>query len=240
MAWVQAGAAEQSRRAGLVGAVPLREVCRTLRSARQGQGGREEDAMERDDAAPGFALTFGAEEAEALGRLYAASETILEYGSGGSTLLAAELGRRVFSVESDRAWAERLARQVAPISDRVQVHWADIGPTGAWGMPEKSRDFRKFHGYALSVWDRPDFVQPDLVLIDGRFRCACLVAVLLRATRPVTVLFDDYARRRHYHGVEALARKEEMFGRMARFTVTPGAMPPEMVTQAIGWFSDPR
>lgn len=38
----------------------------------------------------------------------------------------------------------------------------------------------------------------------------------------------------------AMARLEEMVGRMARFTVTPGAIPPEMVTQAIGWFTDPR
>jgi hypothetical protein len=31
-----------------------------------------------------------------------------------------------------------------------------------------------------------------------------------------------------------------MAGRMARFTVTPGAIPPDMVTEAIGWFSDLR
>ena len=59
-------------------------------------------------------------------------------------------------------------------------------------------------------------------------------------TKPVTVLFDDYLKRRYYHGVERLARKEEMVGRMARFTVTPDAIPAEMVTQAIGWFTDPR
>jgi hypothetical protein len=62
----------------------------------------------------------------------------------------------------------------------------------------------------------------------------------LRAKRPTTVIFDDYRKRRYYHGVEKLARKEEMVGRMARFTVTPGPIPPEMLTQAIGWFTDPR
>ena len=77
-------------------------------------------------------------------------------------------------------------------------------------------------------------------LIDGRFRAACLVAVMMRTERPVTVLFDDYARRRYYHGVEGLALKEELVGRMARFTVTPGAIPPDLVTQAVGWFTDPR
>ena len=70
------------------------------------------------------------------------------------------------------------------------------------------------------------------MLIDGRFRAACLAAVLLRAKRPTTVLFDDYAKRGYYHRVEQLARKEEMIGRMARFTVTPGPIPPDMLTVA--------
>lgn len=196
--------------------------------------------MDAETGAPSFELTFGALESDFLRRYYEAAETILEYGSGGSTVLAAQFGRTVFSVESDKAWADRLVAHVDPISPKVHVHYADIGPTGPWGVPMKAREYRKFHGYALSVWDRPDFVEPDLVLIDGRFRASCLVAVMLRATKPVTVLFDDYLKRRYYHGVERLARKEEMVGRMARFTVTPGAIPAEMVTQAIGWFTDPR
>ena len=196
--------------------------------------------VEPETEAPSFELTFAPRERRFLTRFYEAADTILEYGSGGSTVMAARLGRTVFSVESDKDWAERMATHVATLSDRAHVHWADVGPTGPWGVPMKPREFRKFHAYALSVWDRPDFVQPDLVLIDGRFRAACLVAVLLRATRPVTVLFDDYLKRGYYHGVERLARKEEVVGRMARFTVTPGAIPPEMATQAIGWFTDPR
>lgn len=191
-------------------------------------------------ASPAFKLTFPAAETAYVTEAYAKARVILEYGSGGSTVLAAEAGCRVISVESDRKWADRLAAHLAPHADRARVHYADIGPTGAWGVPMRAGEFQKFPGYALSVWDRPDFEEPDLVLIDGRFRAACLVAVLLRASRPTTVLFDDYAKRRYYHGVEQLARKEEMIGRMARFTVTPGPIPPEMVTQAIGWFSDQR
>lgn len=199
-----------------------------------------EAEMESEPEAPSFELTFNRPERKFVTKLYNSAETILEYGSGGSTVLAAELGKTVFSVESDQDWADRMAAHVATISEHARVHWADVGPTGPWGVPMKPREFRKFHEYALSVWDRPDFVQPDLVLIDGRFRAACLVAVMMRTAKPVTVLFDDYLKRRYYHGVERLARKEEMVGRMARFTVTPGAIPPDMVTQAVGWFTDPR
>jgi hypothetical protein len=193
-----------------------------------------------DLASPTLLQTFPETEAAYLRQAYAGARVILEYGSGGSTVLAAELGARVFSVESDRALADRLAAHLAPISNRAVVHYADIGPTGEWGRPLLARAAPRFHGYALSVWDRPDFEQPDIVLVDGRFRAACLLTVMLRASRPTTVLFDDYAERRQYRRVERLARCEEMIGRMARFTVTPGPIPPEMVTQAIGWFTDPR
>jgi Glycosyl transferase family 2 len=189
---------------------------------------------------PAFQLTFPRAERAFVREVYPRSKVILEYGSGGSTVLAAESGCRVISVESDKAWAERLAAHLAPISQSAKIHYADIGRTGPWGMPAKPRQFHKFHGYALSVWDRPDFEEPDLVLIDGRFRAACLVAVLLRAKRPTMVLFDDYVDRSYYHDVEKLARKEEIIGRMARFTVTPGPIPPDMMTTAIGWFADAR
>lgn len=187
-----------------------------------------------------FPLTFPDRELAYLTTTYGEARTILEYGSGGSTLLAARSGARVISVESDKDWAEGLAEALRPVSDKAQVHHVDIGPTGDWGRPRGSSGAARYHRYALSVWDRPDLGEPDLVLIDGRFRAACLAAVLLRAKRPTTVLFDDYVARKYYHGVEKLARKEEVVGRMARFTVTPGPIPPEMLTQVIGWFQDPR
>jgi hypothetical protein len=190
-------------------------------------------------AQPAFALTFPREEAAFVRKLYAEATSILEYGSGGSTVLATELGKRVISVESDLAWSERLAEHLAGRGD-AHLHHVDIGPTVEWGMPENRRQHGRFHRYALSVWDRPDIGEPDLVLIDGRFRASCLVAVLLRAKRPTTVLFDDYENRPHYHGVERLARKVEVVNRMALFAVTPGPVPPEMLTEVMGWFVDPR
>ena len=189
--------------------------------------------------AGGFALTFGTREADLLRRFYAESRAIVEYGSGGSTVLAATLGKPVVSVESDKAWADRMAETLAAHAC-ASVHYADIGPTRAWGFPDGAGAAARFHAYALSVWDRPDLVSPDLVLIDGRFRAACLVATMLRATQPITVLFDDYQKRGYYHRVEQFATLEQLVGRMAVFTVTPGPIPPDMLTEVIGWFADPR
>jgi len=195
------------------------------------------DAAAGDDA---FAMTLPAAERDLVESLYAKASSILEYGGGGSTVLAAGFGLPVICVEGDQFRASRLAAHLSGMTDKARVHPVDIGPTGEDGRPLKPRAHQRFHHYALSVWDRADLAQPDLVLIAGRFRAACLAAVKLRTAHPTTVLFADYEGSIHYHGVERLAAKEEVAGHMARFTVTPGPIPPEMMTEVIGWFSDPR
>jgi hypothetical protein len=77
-------------------------------------------------------------------------------------------------------------------------------------------------------------LRPDLVLIDGRFRVACLMTVLLRIQRPVRVLFDDYADRPKYQRAEALVRPRRMIGRMAEFEVDPGMIRPRDIGFVIG------
>jgi hypothetical protein len=59
------------------------------------------------------------------------------------------------------------------------------------------------------------------VLIDGRFRVGCFLATMMRITRPVVVLFDDYKGRKPYAVVEEFFAPSAMGGRMARFVVSP-------------------
>ncbi len=173
-------------------------------------------------------LTFPPEVAKWVETHYDAARVILEYGSGGSTVLAGEkLGCRVFSVESDKDWAQDLERWFdanPPLAD-VRLHHADIGPTKAWGNPVNEKNWRKFSHYPIGIWDRKDFAQPDVVLIDGRFRAACFLAVLIRTKAPVTVLFDDYKDRAGYHVVEDFVKPVEMRGGMAKFELEPTPFP---------------
>jgi hypothetical protein len=167
------------------------------------------------------------EPARALRDAYGGAGVILEYGSGGSTLIAAALpGRTVFSVESDRGWRDGLAGwfDANPPAARLILHHADIGRTGKWGRPMGNAGWTAYHRYPLSVWEREDFLHPDVVLIDGRFRAACFVTTALKITRPVTVLWDDYIDRPAYHEVERLALPVRMHGRLARFDLTPMTM----------------
>ncbi len=187
-------------------------------------------------------LTLPPEEAAWVGDVYGAAGTILEYGSGGSTVLAAAMrGKTVFSVESDADWAAKLAAwfEAHPPAAPVTIHHADVGPTKKWGMPTSQAHWRSFHRYPLSVWDRPDFVHPDVVLIDGRFRAACLLATLFRVSRPVTVLFDDYANRRGYHRVESFVQPVETRGRMVRFEIEPRPFPADRMSEVFEIFARP-
>lgn len=164
-----------------------------------------------------------------LRRLYHGAGVILEYGSGASTELGARApGNFVMSVESDQTWARELRGRLRgpTILSPVVVHHVDVGPTAPWGRPTSDRQWRDFHRYPNEIWDKPWFRHPDLVLIDGRFRTACLVTVMLRATRPVRVLFDDYGVRPLYHQVEEIITPTAMIGRMAEFIVEPGQVSP--------------
>lgn len=169
-------------------------------------------------------LTFPPQETEAITAFYAKASVILEYGSGGSTVLAAQQpGTTTFSVESDAQWAMQLQAALNGIagSGTVHLHPVDIGPTGEWARPTDQSRWRSFIHYPTSVWDRPDLLPPDLVLIDGRFRVGCFLATLMNITQPTTILFDDYRDRSHYRVVEELLRPARMIGRMALFEAHP-------------------
>lgn len=186
-------------------------------------------------------LTLPQAEADWLRAAYAEAGTILEYGSGGSTVMAADMpGKTVFSVESDVEWLAGLARWFvqSPPRSRVVLHHGDIGPTGKWGHPEGEAAWRRFHGYPVSVWDRADFIHPDVVLVDGRFRAACLLTVLFRITRPVSLYFDDYTDRPHYHRIEKFAKPRETRGRMVRFDLEPTVIPAKDLAMILETYTD--
>ncbi|MCX5462642.1 O-linked N-acetylglucosamine transferase, SPINDLY family protein [Alcaligenes parafaecalis] len=90
-----------------------------------------------------------------------------EFGSGGSTKLAASMGLNVHGVESDRRWLEQLR---AEVGDACQVNHVDIGPTKEWGYPVDLRAANQFPNYSQSIHTQD--LPFDLILVDGRFRVA--------------------------------------------------------------------
>lgn len=185
-------------------------------------------------------MTFPDEVRAHVEHRYSEARVILEYGSGGSTVMAAsQPGKFIQSVECDLDWAMNLRLHLDEIetASPVVVYPVDIGPTGLWGRPLDSTHWQKFSRYPVDIWNQPFFRHPDLVLIDGRFRPACFATVCLRITRPVRLLFDDYFDRPQYHTIESLAEPVRTIGRMAEFELTPRVLDPKEITHTLSFFS---
>jgi hypothetical protein len=222
---------------GLSGAIDLAERKTALALMRAACVRRAEP----DVLPESFALTLPAPEAALLRETYAGAAVVLEYGSGGSTFVGAQSAGKVIAVENDPDWALRMTTALTNggLDQTARVHFQDVGPVGDWARPLSTAGFRQYHLYASGVWEKPWFQHPDVVLIDGRFRTSCLINAILRAEKPMTVLFDDYAERPHYFWVEQIVKPRQIVGRMAVFDIVPGmAIPPEVLARALGSFTD--
>jgi hypothetical protein len=149
----------------------------------------------------------------------------LEYGTGGSTVLAHALKKPFVAIDSDRHFLADVGRKLGPLSPQQHLLHADVGVTGPWGVPVCSRPtaprLARWRSYAELPWQRA-LPGTDLVLVDGRFRVACALASLRHLTKSSDVLLvDDYAERPEYWVVEKFARLERMVGRMAVFRPMP-------------------
>lgn len=145
----------------------------------------------------------------------------LEFGCGESTLFAARSGAdTIVSVDTDPAWVSRVSAQLKDYSVDSRIFLADVGPVAAMGKPvdnHRARDWPQYYlkpvQYLLSQKRTP-----SVILIDGRFRLACL-AVSAAMFPEAPIVFDDYVNRSRYHVVEALLGKpDKAYGKAAIFT----------------------
>jgi len=144
----------------------------------------------------------------------------LEFGSGGSTMLANRLGIPSITVESDRFYAAAV-RGALPSPQLATVLTPDMGLTGPWGMPLFARE-TKGQRYVGAPFDVLSDRFPDFIFVDGRYRVACVLESARQAAAAeatATVLLDDYEGRPAYHVLEQYLGKPELIGRAARFVI---------------------
>lgn len=174
---------------------------------------------------PAFILAMTPEEGAMLERFLKSGISYLEFGGGGSTLLAVEHGvTRCDTIESDPNWIARMREQpglqAAEKAGQLVFHAIDIGEIGDWGMPKTTKKHANWAGYYLDVWARVPKI-PDVVLIDGRFRAACLAATVLACPPTTKILMHDFNRpeiwRRNYQRVLDLVDIVEQTGQLVSF-----------------------
>ena len=149
------------------------------------------------------------------------SDIYVEFGSGGSTILAATLNVPfIVSVDSDDLWMRRVRRRLLRIQTGSQISLvhAEVGKVGSWGTPTEKVDGEL--RYANTPWKAISNISSEmLVLIDGRFRVTCFLVSLLNCPEGAEILFDDYYDRDSYQIVEEILKPQIRVGRSAVFII---------------------
>jgi hypothetical protein len=142
------------------------------------------------------------DEIKLLSRTYANAKKVFEFGSGGSTRLAASLPTMelLVSVESDKIWASTSDLSIRNVSFVHEMHLIDLdSKAGDFGNPGSHATKENKEKYSSQLLFHPitDF---DIVLVDGRFRVACVFSFILKEL-PISsrLIIHDYFDRIHYH-----------------------------------------
>lgn len=154
----------------------------------------------------------------------------LEFGSGGSTVLADQSGVPGVSVESDRFYARAVATR---LTGKIEQICVPAGITKEWGMPLFPSAI-KGRRYTDAGFGRSEF--PDFILVDGRWRRACALRSAHEAHKrgkQATLMIDDYLHRPGYRRVEVLLGEPEMVGRSAIFRIGSRSIPSAAIDEAL-------
>lgn len=140
----------------------------------------------------------------------------LEFGCGGSTALAARSKlKTIASVENSLEWIDKCRADSAISSaereGRLKFIAADTGPTKGWGYPVDKSSAHLWQNYYLRPWDKLDAAQLDLVLVDGRWRVACVMQAIVRTSPACRILVHDWSDKRPQY--EVLLRFTEIAAR---------------------------
>ena len=161
-----------------------------------------------------------ADTAEWLERRLQNTKLFLEFGSGGSTVLANRLAVPTISVESDRFYGAAV-RKAMNDSDLTTMVFPNVGVTKQWGMPIFFRS-KKGERYASAPFEKIGTVFPDFILVDGRYRVACALETARRAYMAgstAQLMLDDYEGRPRYYALEKYLGIPERIGRAAVFEI---------------------
>lgn len=168
-----------------------------------------------------FTPTMSEQETALLAEIIPKNACALEFGSGGSTQFFFEHeARYLVSIDSDKSWLEKIAKNPVISTYFKYNRWlplyTDIGQVKKWGRPASDQREVAWLNYHQYCWEHFSERAFDIVLIDGRFRVACLCQSLLRCKHEkIMFAFHDFWTRPHYHVVLHfldLIEKEDSLG----------------------------
>jgi hypothetical protein len=160
---------------------------------------------------------------EAFSRFIKKTDRLLEYGSGLSTLVAIKNVKKIYSVETDQTRGKLVRRMASRLAqNKLKMIIPEIGDIGYRGYPISLGSAPYFYRYPFDVWQKAmsDGFQPQLVLIQGRFRVVCFLVSLLNLSPGATLLFKDFKEMNHrYSEINSLISPLAYHGKLAEFDV---------------------
>lgn len=123
-----------------------------------------------------------------------------EFGGGGSTAyVATNTDATIYAVDSQKGWLDKITKYVGP-RDNITYKHVDIGPPkDPWGRPKDESKKHLWPNYSNALQDSG--FKPDFVLVDGRFREACIFKTIIYSAdnniNPKIILHDCH--RKDYH-----------------------------------------
>lgn len=152
------------------------------------------------------------------------SKVYFEFGSGGSTFKALNASiKQVYSVESSKSWYDNMCSygfiSKSMKSKRLNYMYVNTGETREWSYPvdDKTRYLWPNYSRAISTISSPQSV--DTVLVDGRFRVACVLMSILVCKPDTTIIIHDFWDRPNYHAVLEFLEVIEQAGTLGVFKI---------------------
>ena len=148
-------------------------------------------------------------EKELLKKYLTKSNRYLEFGLGGSTIFALiHTQIPVISIDTNIPWIDFMKKYKIVsqnLGNRLEIFHFDIGPTKSWGFPVDETHKEKFPDFSSKIFELISADDFDMILIDGRFRVACALQVILKRyhnPQNLRILIHDYSFREEYKLVE--------------------------------------
>ncbi|MCP4888053.1 MAG: class I SAM-dependent methyltransferase [Planctomycetaceae bacterium] len=134
---------------------------------------------------------------------------VFEWGGGGSTLFFLRLGATVVTIEHDRKWSQQvlqLAKSRGYGNLDLRLHEpekvVEAATCSSFGSSNAHYRHLSFEAYVTSIDEFPDS-SFDLVLIDGRSRCACLNHGISKVAEGGILVFDNADRKEYENAIES-------------------------------------
>ncbi|MEE9407214.1 MAG: hypothetical protein V3V28_03970 [Polaribacter sp.] len=176
-----------------------------------------------------YKFAMSKKEQEVFNKYIKNSKYYLEFGSGGSTIRALQISKaKIYSVESSIGWINYLSEYKVlnyAKNKRVFFHAIDIGKTEGWGYPVSNKSKHLFPNYSNKVFSSLNSVKIDTVLIDGRFRVACALSVILnlyKLNSDTIILIHDFWNRKQYHILLEFLIKQDSVDTLGVFKIKKG------------------